>query len=332
MKGFIEKISTKIIEEKGEISYQEALALVNYDFQEDKESLEYLFEKADEIRKKFNGNKFDLCTIVNAKSGNCSEDCKYCAQSSHYNTGSPIYDLMDSREIIAVAKDVENGKVDKFSLVTSGRGLDDEKELERLKNIYKNLKEETTLALCASHGIISFETAKSLKAVGVETYHHNLESSDKFYSEICTTHTYQDRIDTCKNARKAGMRVCSGGILGLGETREDRIKMAFELKKLEVDSIPINILTIIPGTPLALENIEPLKPLEILKTIAIYKFINPKASIRYAGGRQLLGEYERVGIRAGVSAALTGNYLTTTGSTIEKDREMVREADFELRQ
>lgn len=331
MKKFIQKLSNKIRNKKGDISFNEALELINYDFENDIEARETLFEEANNIRQDFNGNKFDLCTIVNAKSGNCSEDCKYCAQSSYYNTGSPVYNLMKSDEILKLAKEVERGRVDKFSLVTSGKGLEEINELNNLKEIYKNLNKNTDLDLCASHGIISYDVALELKNSGVKTYHHNLECSREFYPEICSTHDYQERIDTCKNAKTAGLKVCSGGIFGLGESRTDRIKMAFDLKELDVDSVPINILTVIEGTALALENLEPIKPLEILKTIAIYKFILPKATIRYAGGRQLLGEFEKLGIRAGISAALTGNYLTTIGSTIEKDREMALEANFELK-
>lgn len=330
MKKIIGDIFEKIIKGEGEITFQEALHLVEHDFHEDRDSLDFLFQKADEIREVFHGRRFDLCTIVNAKSGNCSEDCRYCAQSSHYNTGAPVHELMEMGRILELAKDVEEKSVDKFSLVTSGRGLNEKEEIRELEKIYLKLGEETSLHLCASHGIIDYETAEILKNSGVETYHHNLETSRNFYGEICTTHTYQERIETCKNARRAGLRICSGGIFGLGERGRDRIEMAFELKELGADSVPINILTPIEGTPLALEKIESLSPLEIVKTIAIYRFILPHAVIRYAGGRQLLGEYEEIGIRAGTNGALTGNYLTTTGSTVERDIEIFQKAGFNL--
>ncbi|MGL4653995.1 biotin synthase BioB [Cetobacterium sp.] len=331
MKKIINKIVDRILDRKSEITFEEAIELIEYDFEKDKESLKVLLDGADKIRKEFQGDVFDLCTIVNAKSGNCSEDCRYCAQSSHYNTSVDVYDLMDKNKILKLAKDVEKKLVDKFSLVTSGRGLTKGCELENLKEVYIELKEKTSLHLCASHGIIDFEVAKELKSSGVQMYHHNLESSRDFYEEICTTHTYEDRVETCKNAKKAGLKVCSGGILGLGESRRDRIEMAFELKELEVDSVPINILTPIEGTPLALEIIEQLTPLEIIKTIAIYRLILPNVPIRYAGGRQLLGDYEIVGVKSGINGALTGNYLTTTGSTIERDRMIFKEEGFEFK-
>ena len=327
---FIKNIKDRILN-KGEISFEEALFLGEYEFK-DNEIFLLLLNSADEIRKKFNGDKFDLCTIVNAKSGNCSEDCSYCAQSSYYNTGAVTYELMNEKEIMKAACEVEEGGVDKFSLVTSGRGLEIGEELYNLKNIYEKLDTERNLSLCASHGIISYEVGKSLKESGVMTYHHNLETSRNFYPSICTTHDYQERIDTCHNAKKAGMKICSGGILGLGESRKDRIEMAFELKNLDVDSIPINILTVIEGTAIALDNYELIKPLEVIKTAAIYKFIVPRAVIRFAGGRHLLGdEFERKGIRGGVSATLTGNYLTTMGSTIERDRGIAGEAGYVLK-
>ncbi|MGL4969267.1 MAG: biotin synthase BioB, partial [Fusobacteriaceae bacterium] len=206
-----------------------------------------------------------------------------------------------------------------------------EEERDKLEKIYRVLKKITSLHLCASHGIIDYETAEILKSSGVETYHHNLETSRTFYEEICTTHQYQERVETCQNARRAGMKICSGGIFGLGESRRDRIEMAFELKELQADSVPINILTPIEGTPLALEKANYISPQEIVKTMAIYRFILPQAVIRYAGGRQLLGEYEKIGLRAGINGALTGNYLTTTGSTVERDIEILKEAGFEIK-
>lgn len=327
MKSIIEKIKTRILN-GGEITFEESKQLITLDL-EDKSTLELLFDAANEIRKKFCGDDFDLCTIMNAKSGRCSENCKYCAQSAHFSTGAEVYPLVNSSQALEMAKGIEKDGAHRFSLVTSGRGIASESELHALIAIYEELREKTSLNLCASHGIISYEEALALKEAGVSTYHHNLESSANFYPEICTSHTFQDRVDTIKNAQKAGLRVCSGGIFGLGESQLDRIEMAFSLKELEVDSIPLNILTPIPGTPL--ENNEALDPLEILKTIAIYRFINPKISIRYAGGRSLLREYAKKGLSAGINSALTGNYLTTTGSTIESDKKMAREAGFEIR-
>ena len=218
----------------------------------------------------------------------------------------------------------------RFSLVTSGRGLrGNEKELDKLVEIYKYIGENTDkLELCASHGICTKEALQKLADAGVLTYHHNLESSRRFYPNVCTSHTYDDRINTIKNAKAVGLDVCSGGIFGLGETIEDRIDMALDLRELEICSVPINVLTPIPGTPF--ENNEAVEPLEILKTISIYRFIMPETYLRYGGGRIKLGDYVKTGLRCGINSALTGNFLTTTGTTIEKDKKMIEELGYEL--
>ncbi|MCT4598483.1 MAG: biotin synthase BioB [Vallitalea sp.] len=289
---------------------------------------ERLYEIANDVRKFFMGNKVSLCTIMNAKSGQCSEDCKYCAQSSHYETNIEEYPLISKEDAITRAKENISYGVNHFSLVTSGKGLIG-KDFEKIIDIYKELSINfPELKLCASHGIISYDQAKKLKEAGVTTYHHNLESSKRFYKEICTTHSYNDRVNTILNAQKAGLSVCSGGIIGMGETIFDRINMAYELKKLKIKSIPINILKPVKGTPYEHKN--KLKPEEILKTIAIFRLILPKAYIRFAGGRSFLGKYEAKGFEAGVNGALVGNYLTTIGNKIEEDIEMIKEMGFEI--
>lgn len=328
MKNFIKKLKNKILA-GGKIEFQEAKELIEIKL-DDAESLNELFFSADEIREKFCGNRFDLCTIINAKSGKCSEDCKYCAQSSHFKTNASVYPLVNSEIALEEAKKVEREGANRFSLVTSGKGiLSDSKEMEKLENIYKILKERTTLSLCASHGICDKEVLVKLKEAGVTTYHHNLEACKDFYPNICSTHTYEDRIKTVLNAKEVGLRVCSGGILGLGETPIDRIKLAFELRELDVDSVPINILTPIAGTPL--ENAKEIEPLELIKTMSVFRFILPNKALRYAGGRIKLGKYQSLGIRAGINSALTGNFLTTTGNTIESDKKMIEGVGYEIK-
>lgn len=327
MKKFIENLKLKVLNGEG-ISIDDARVLIELDIEKQKDEIEYLMKSANEIRKKFCGDGFNLCTIMNAKSGHCSEDCRYCAQSAHYKTNTPIYDLKSKEEVIELAKSVEKEGANRFSLVTSGKGLFSEKEGEELANLYRELTKDTKLHLCASHGILTKEVAEQLKKFGVKTYHHNLETSREFYPQICTTHSYQDRIDTIKICKEVGLDVCSGGIFGLGESREDRLKMGFELKQLEITSIPLNFLTAIEGTPL--ENMKPVAPLEIIKTIAVYRFINPKAYLRYAGGRVQLGELQRLGLNSGINSALTGNFLTTTGTTIESDKKLLEEEGFFL--
>lgn len=319
MKVFIQSIIDKVL--LGEdISFEESLKLINID-EANTQSINQLLNGANTIRKKYVGNKVDLCTIMNVKSGKCSENCIYCAQSSHYKTTVNSYDILDYDSILARALEVEEQGAHRFSLVTSGRGIKDEKELKKLITIYKRLKKDTKLNLCASHGIITYEQAVQLKEAGISMYHHNIETSEDYYSTICTTHTFQDRIDTINNVKKAGLKICCGGIIGLGENREQRVQMLFDIKSLNIKSIPLNILTPVKGTPL--ENQTLISPLEALKTMAVCRYIIPDSYIRYAGGRMILKDKQKLGFEAGVNAALVGNYLTTIGSNIEEDKEMI---------
>lgn len=327
LKNFIKKLKEKILKEEN-IEYEEAKELLKISV-DDTEMLDELCNSANEIRKVFCGERFDLCTITNAKSGRCSEDCKYCAQSKYFKTGIEEYSLISKEKALEEAKKVESEGAHRYSLVTSGRGIGkNSKEIELLEETYNLLTKDTKLSLCASHGICDEEVLRRLYRAGVKTYHHNLETSRDFYGNICTTHTYDERINTIKLAQKVGLQVCSGGIWGLGESDEDRLKMGFELKRLGVFSVPINILTPIPGTPL--ENSKPVNEKEILRMIAIYRFILPKAYLRYAGGRIKLGELQEKGIKSGINSALTGNFLTTTGTTIQKDKEMISRNGYEV--
>ncbi|WP_066495572.1 biotin synthase BioB, partial [Abyssisolibacter fermentans] len=226
MYKLIKDIENRILN-GGSISYEESLQLINTS----NDNIEHLFNSADKIRQAYMGNKADLCTIVNAKSGKCSENCKYCAQSIYYNTGVHEYKLLSYDNILEKALYVQNKGAHRISLVTSGRGVADE-DLKELVEIYKRLKIDTDLKICASHGIITYEQALLLKSSGVDMYHHNLETGYKYYKNICTTHNYDDRIRTIDNLQKAGITVCSGGIIGMDETLIDRIDMAFELRRL----------------------------------------------------------------------------------------------------
>ncbi len=303
------------------ISFDEAMQLVS------SEEYEELFAAANKIREKFRNNKVDLCTIMNAKSGKCSENCKFCAQSAHYSTEASVYALKSEEEIIKEAKENESCGAHRFSLVTSGKAINEE-DFEKIVNIYKRLKKETNLKLCASLGCITYLQAVQLKKAGVEKYHHNVETSSSFYNEICSTHSYEDRISTIRNILDAGLDMCCGGIIGMGESMEDRIKMAFEIKELGIKSVPINILNPVKGTPL--ENSEIIDSLEALKIFSVYRFILPDASIRYAGGRTSLGEYQSKGLKAGVDGVLVGNYLTTVGNKILDDIKMIKEEGLEV--
>lgn len=272
------------------------------------------------IQQKFFGNHVDLCTIINGKSGRCGEDCKYCAQSARHKTGVKEYDFLPTEEILNVALANERAGVNRFAIVTSGRTLDG-KNFERAIQAYTVLRGKLRIGLCASHGILNADQLKQLKAAGVKRYHHNLETSRRFFPQICTTHTFDDRIRTIKLAQAAGLEVCSGGIIGMGETWQDRIDLAFELAALEIKSIPINILTAIKGTPL--ENLPRLSTEEILRTIAIFRYINPTASIRLAAGRKFLPDCGASAFLHGADAAITGNMLTTSNSNILNDLELL---------
>lgn len=293
------------------------------------EKSEELYKAANCIREKLCGNKVDLCSIINGKSGKCTENCKYCAQSTHFNTGVEEYKLLSYEEIKKSAKENEEGHLDRFSIVTSGKGLKG-KEFEEVLGYYKKLNEECNIKLCASHGILDRDSLLRLKEAGVLRYHHNIETSRNYYKEICTTHTFDDRITTINFAKEIGLEVCSGGIIGLGETIEDRIDMAIELRELNIVSIPINALMQIKGTPL--EDNVPLKEEEILKTIALFRFINPTANIRLAAGRNLLENYGEKAFKAGANATISGNLLTTCGSNIKKDRGMIKALGLEVKE
>lgn len=282
--------------------------------------LQELCEGADLIREHFCGDKVDLCTIINGKSGKCGENCKYCAQSGHHHTGVEEYDYLPVETIVENALANEKEGVDRFSIVTSGRGLSDE-EFKHTIAAYKELKKQCKLSLCGSHGFLTAEQFHELHEAGVASYHENIETSKRFFPQICTTHTYEQKIESIKMAQKEGFCVCSGGIIGMGETWEDRLDMAVSLAELHIESIPINALMPIKGTPL--EGMDTLSEEDILRTVAFFRYINPTANIRLAAGRRLMQNDGERAFKSGVSATITGNMLTTSGSTIKEDKIML---------
>lgn len=304
------------------ISFKEAKELAEGEVES-----EELFSLADKLCKENMGYKVDLCSIINAKSGRCSENCKYCSQSGHYNTDVQNYSLIGMDDVLKMAKENEKEGVHRFSIVTSGGSLT-EKDFENVLSMLLALRKESGLKLCASLGSITYEQAFKLKQAGLSMYHHNIETCREYYKEICDTHTYDDRIQTIKNAMRAGLEVCCGGIIGMGESMEQRIKMAFEIRELGIKSVPINILNPIKGTPM--ENAKRLEPSEILKTISMFRIIMPDASIRYAAGRISLGEQQQKGFEAGINAMMVGNYLTTVGNKISDDLKMIRSLGLEI--
>ncbi len=286
-----------------------------------------LYAAADEIRMHFKGDFMEMCSIMNAKSGKCTQNCKWCSQSMFHNTNVEEYELVDLNEAELLAEESASKGVYRFSLVTSGRAISNS-NLDKLCGVYKSIQRKTPIHLCASMGLLNRSQLNKLKDAGVGHYHCNIETAPSYFKEMCTSHTMEDKIRTIKAAREAGMGICSGGIIGMGETMEQRIEMAFTLSDLEIESIPINVLMPVEGTELS--EAKALTDDEILTTFALFRLINPTANIRLAGGRSLISHIQEKALKAGVSAALVGDYLTTIGTNILQDKELFEAAGFRL--
>jgi biotin synthase len=306
----------------GHISRDEALWLFNLESSAD---IFDLLSWANRIREHFKGNKIHLCSIVNAKAGACSENCSFCAQSSHYQTGSPKYGFVDPDPVLEAADEANKNSVTAVGLVAAWKGLNEGPMLDEVCDRIRELKAGGKTRPDASLGIIkSQKVANRLKEAGLECYGHNLESSRRFFPKTRSTHTFDDRLETIGHLKKAGIKICSGGIIGMGETREDRRDLAFELKAIGTNVVPVNILNPIPGTPF--EKNPPLPIMEILKTIACFRFILPRQEIMIAGGRTVnLRDAQSMIFMAGASALMVGNYLTTLNQPVEKDLQMLKD-------
>jgi len=306
----------------GRITRDEAMFLFNLETSAD--TLD-LLAWANRIREHYKGNKIHLCSIVNAKAGACSENCSFCSQSSHYQTGSPKYGFVDPEPVAEAAEEANKNSVTAVGLVAAWKGLNEGPLLDEICDRVRELKAGGKTRPDVSLGIIkSQRIADRLKEAGVECYGHNLESSRRFFPQTCTTHTFDDRLETIGYLKKAGIKICSGGIIGMGETREDRCDLAFELKAIGANVVPVNILNPIPGTPFA-QN-APLPVMEILKTIACFRFILPRQEIMIAGGRTVnLRDAQSMIFMAGASALMVGNYLTTLNQPVEKDLQMLKD-------
>ncbi|BHH82987.1 biotin synthase BioB [Desulforhopalus sp. 52FAK] len=316
----IEKYTEKIVAGE-QLDFEEALHLAQ------SVDSELLYQEADKLRRILHKNSIDLCSIVNAKSGNCSENCKFCAQSVHSNVEVASYDLVNPVEVLRLARENEDSGVQRFSLVTSGRQVS-EKSLVEFKQIYRDLQRDSQLSLCASMGFLTIEKALKLKEMGVGRYHCNLETSRSFFPHVCTSHTWDEKVATIRIAQDAGLEVCSGGIIGLGESFEQRLELAFELRELGILSVPLNILNPIANTPF--EHLPPLSVSEVLTCVALFRFIMPKAVIRLGGGRNLLGDEQHKCFTSGANGSIVGNYLTTLGNSLEEDLKMFRELGFDV--
>ena len=283
-----------------------------------------LFAAANRVKLHFVGNQVHLCSIINAKSGRCGENCAFCAQSAHHVTEAPVFPLVAEHAITSAARDAAHKGSGCFGIVTSGTSLGPGEELDRICVALRSIRSEGAIEPSCSLGIIDQETALRLKAAGAVTYHHNLETARSFFPSICTTHEYEDDVQTIRNARQAGLKVCCGGIFGMGETMAQRVELALTLRELEVDSVPINFLNPIPGTRLADANF--LTPLECLHIIALYRLILPSKRIAVCGGREKnLRDLQSWMFLAGANGTMIGNYLTTTGRDEQQDFQMLKD-------
>ncbi|EAW38074.1 biotin synthetase [Lyngbya sp. PCC 8106] len=313
------------------ISRSEALALTQQVKTQDEIML--LCQAADRVRQACCGNIVDLCSIINVKSGNCSENCSFCSQSSHHpGENSPVYGLKTPEDILAQAKAAEAAGAKRFCLVSQGRGpkysSPKSGEFEQILATVKQILSETQIKPCCALGEVTPEQATALAEAGVTRYNHNLEASENFYPQIVSSHSWRDRIETVKTLKNAGIQACTGGILGMGETWEDRVDLALALRELEVESVPLNLLNPREGTPLGDQ--PKLDPYEALKAIAIFRLILPKQILRYAGGREaVMGELQSLGLKSGLNAMLIGHYLTTLGQSPEQDQAMLESLGLE---
>ncbi len=315
--SYVEELKNKILDGYL-INKDEALKLVG-------EDLDELTKAADELRKHFCGNWFDMCTIISGKNGHCSENCKFCAQSAHYHTGAKVYPLLGTKPIVEQAQYNYKKGVSRYGVVTSGKRVSDE-EVDQLCETFRHMRKECGINMCCSLGLLNEQQFKKLRDVGVTSIHNNLETSRKYFPKVCTTHTWDEKVETIKAAQRAGLSVCSGGIMGIGESMEDRIDMALELRELGVKSVPVNFLCAIEGTPY--EHNARITDDEALRIIALYRFILPDAFIRLAGGRILLKNSGKKCFESGANATISGDLLTTTGTTIDKDMQTVKELGY----
>ncbi len=282
----------------------------------------HLLASANDVRRHFKGERVDFCGIVNVKSGACSEDCAFCAQSAHHDTESPVYALIEKDEALKRARAVEASGANKLCYVTSGPGVETEEELDRICESIAAITRETSLDRCASLGSLNRDQLERLKEAGLRSLHHNVETAESHFDSICSTHSFADRVETVNRAKDVGFYVCSGGIFGMGESAEQRIEMAFALREMDVDSVPLNFLNPIPGS--RLEYADPLPPLEILKIIAMFRFVLPDKDIRVCGGRERnLRSLQPFMYLAGANCTVLGNYLTTPGCDSDEDLKMI---------
>jgi biotin synthase len=320
---FIDSCMTKVIN-GNTISLDEAERLISTN------NLIKLADSANLITRKFSQDSVDVETLLNAKSGNCPEDCSFCAQSTFYETGITKYPLLPDEIILDRAIEAKMNGAASFCLVCAYREPP-QNEFEKICKVIERLRKEVDLDINVSLGFMTPERAQRLKSLGVKRYNHNLEASDSFFSEICKTHDFADRVETARIVKDAGLELCCGGIIGMGETPKQRIELAFSLSALEPDEVPINILIPRKGTPKELENCS-INPMDIIRTIAVWRFIMPKTILKIAGGREVyFKDNGKLALQAGANGIITGGYLTTNGNAPNKDIQMIHEIGLDTR-
>lgn len=309
----LHSLTDKIITEGYLPSKEEAMQLAGHT------DLDELCDCAGRITNALCGKKIDSCSIINARSGMCGEDCKWCSQATRHKSGCATYNFIDEEEVMQAAHANQKNGVQRFSLVTSGKAVNN-KDLSAFLNIYRRLNAETNLYLCASMGLLDEDQLRRLKECGVQRYHCNLEASKEFFPKLCSSHTSEEKKATIRAAKNAGMHICSGGIIGMGEDMEQRINLALELRELDVDSVPINVLNPIKGTPL--ESTPLLPEDEVVRTVAVFRFLLPTKTLRFAGGRARMSKksVERM-LTGGINGALMGDMLTSVGNTVDEDKQ-----------
>ncbi|HKQ21260.1 MAG TPA: biotin synthase BioB [Nitrososphaeraceae archaeon] len=320
---FIDSCMKKVINGNS-ISFEEAEKLISTN------NLTKLAHCANIITKKFNQEKVDVESLINAKSGNCPEDCSFCAQSTFYDTGITKYPLLSDEIILEKAREAQKSGSASFCLVCAYREPS-QNDFEKICKIIENLKNEVNLDINVSLGFMTPERAKRLKLLGVKRYNHNLEASESFFSKICNTHDYSDRVRTARIVKEAGLELCCGGIIGMGESRKQRIELAYSLSALDPDEVPINILIPREGTPKELDNCS-IDPMDIIRTIAVWRFIMPKTILKIAGGREVhFNDGGKLALQAGANGIITGGYLTTNGNEPNNDIQMIHEIGLDTR-
>ncbi|HYX71763.1 MAG TPA: biotin synthase BioB [Nitrososphaera sp.] len=278
---------------------------------------------ANTITRTFNGDRVDVETLVNAKSGRCPEDCSFCAQSSFYDTGIKKFPLLSKEELVEKATEAKQGGATSFCLVCAYRGPP-KRDFQQICEAIKEIRSKVHIEVNVSLGFVTLSMARRLKKLGVKRYNHNLEAAESYFSKICSTHQFTDRVNTAKIVKKAGLELCSGGIIGMGENSRQRLELAFSIASLSPEEVPVNILMRREGTPL--ESFKPIDPLEVIKTIAVWRFIMPKTILKIAGGREVhLKNEDKLALKAGANGIITGGYLTTGGNAVNEDIAMIKE-------